>query len=378
MSAQAAIRDVADICGRAPRYVRGIAPYQPGKPISELARELGLREDGIIKLASNENPLGASPKAMAAMQAALAESGRYPDGNGFELKAALSKKYGVGPDRIVLGNGSNDVLEMAARAFLAPGTSAVYAQHAFAVYPLATQAVGAEGVEVPARDFGHDLVAMAAAVRTDTRVVFVANPNNPTGTWLPPEAVLGFLRAVPPDVLVVLDEAYNEYLEPRLRADSARWLDEFPNLVVSRTFSKAYGLAGLRVGYGLARPEVADLMNRVRQPFNVSHIAQVAAVAALADEDFVRRSFELNRDGMQVLTEGFRRLGRAWIPSHANFVSVHVGDGAGVFQRLLKQGVIVRPVGGYGMPGHLRVTVGTESENRRFLGSLESVLAGHR
>lgn len=369
---------VLDVCERAPTYVRGIAPYQPGKPISELARELGLREEGIIKLASNENPLGASPKALAALQAALAETGRYPDGNGFELKAALSRKYGVSQDRVVLGNGSNDVLEMAARAFLAPGASAVYSQHAFAVYPLATQATGATGIEVPARDFGHDLDAMAAAIRDDTRIVFIANPNNPTGTWIAPADLLGFLRKVPSNVLVVLDEAYNEYLEPAQRGDSARWLDEFPNLVISRTFSKAYGLAGLRVGYALVRAEVADLMNRVRQPFNVSHLAQVAAIAALADQEFVQKSYELNREGMQVLTAAFSRLGLSWIPSHANFVTFKVGDGAGVFQSLLKQGVIVRPIGAYGMPGHLRVTIGTQAENHRFLSVLESVLAGHR
>ncbi|HYJ20119.1 MAG TPA: histidinol-phosphate transaminase [Burkholderiales bacterium] len=369
---------VLDVCERAPAYVRGIAPYQPGKPISELARELGLREEGIIKLASNENPLGASPKALAALQAALAETGRYPDGNGFELKAALSRKYGVSQERVVLGNGSNDVLEMAARAFLAPGASAVYSQHAFAVYPLATQATGAAGIEVPARDFGHDLDAMAAAVRDDTRIVFIANPNNPTGTWIAPADLLGFLRKVPSNVLVVLDEAYNEYLEPAQRGDSARWLDEFPNLVISRTFSKAYGLAGLRVGYALVRAEVADLMNRVRQPFNVSHLAQVAAIAALADQEFVQKSYELNREGMQVLTAAFSRLGLSWIPSHANFVTFKVGDGAGVFQSLLKQGVIVRPIGAYGMPGHLRVTIGTQPENQRFLSVLESVLAGHR
>lgn len=366
--------DMLDVCDRAPAYIRGIAPYQPGKPISELARELGLQEDSIIKLASNENPLGASPRAIAAMQASLAKVGRYPDGNGFELKAALSVKYGVSQDRVVVGNGSNDILEMAARAFLAPGASAVYSQHAFAVYPLATQATGAEGIEVRAREFGHDLDAMATAIRGDTRVVFIANPNNPTGTWIAPDALLAFLRKVPSNVLVVLDEAYNEYLEPAQRGDSARWLDEFPNLVISRTFSKAYGLAGLRVGYALVRPEIADLMNRVRQPFNVSHIAQVAAVAALADQEFVQKSYLLNRDGMQVLTEAFRRLGLSWIPSHANFVSFRVGDGAGVFQRLLKQGVIVRPIVAYGMPEHLRVTIGTQAENQRFLAVLETVL----
>lgn len=378
MSNLAARVDVLDVCERAPFYVRGIAPYQPGKPIAELARELGLQADGIIKLASNENPLGASPKAVAAMQAALPEVGRYPDGNGFELKAALSRKYGTAQDRIVIGNGSNDVLEMAARAFLAPGTSAVYSQHAFAVYALATQATGAEGIEVPALEFGHDLDAMAAAIRADTRIVFMANPNNPTGTWIAPDAVLKFLRKVPSNVLVVLDEAYNEYLQPDLRGDSARWLEEFPNLAISRTFSKAYGLAGLRVGYALVRPQVADLMNRVRQPFNVSHLAQVAAVAALADQEFVQKSYALNRDGMRVLTEAFRRLGLSWIPSHANFVSFRVGDGDGVFQRLLRQGVIVRPIGAYGMPEHLRVSIGTQAENQRFLAALETTLAAHR
>ena len=378
MSSLAARVDVLDVCERAPFYVRGIAPYQPGKPIAELARELGLQEDGIIKLASNENPLGASPKAVAAMQAALPEVGRYPDGNGFELKAAISRKYGIAQDHIVLGNGSNDVLEMAARAFLAAGASAVYSQHAFAVYPLATQATGAEGIEVPAREFGHDLDAMATAIRADTRIVFMANPNNPTGTWIAPDAVLEFLRKVPSNVLVVLDEAYNEYLEPHLRGDSARWLEEFPNLAISRTFSKAYGLAGLRIGYALVRPQVADLMNRVRQPFNVSHLAQVAAVAALADQEFVQKSYALNRDGMRMLTEAFRRLGLSWIPSHANFVSFRVGDGAGVFQRLLRLGVIVRPVGAYGMPEHLRVSIGTQAENQRFLAALETTLAAHR
>jgi histidinol-phosphate aminotransferase len=370
--------ELPDVCERAPEYVRGIAPYQPGKPISELAREMGLQEAGIIKLASNENPLGVSPKALAAMQAALGEVGRYPDGNGFELKAALARRHGLAQDRIVLGNGSNDVLEMAARAFLAPGASAVYSQHAFAVYPLATQATGAQGIEVPARDFGHDLDAMAAAVRADTRVIFVANPNNPTGTWLAPAAVQAFLQKVRPEVLVVLDEAYNEYLEPGMRAEGVRWLDAFPNLVITRTFSKAYGLAGLRVGYALAHTGVADLMNRVRQPFNVSHLAQAAAVAALSDDEFVQKSYELNREGMRQLTEGFRRLGLDWIESHANFISFRVGDGAGIFQRLLRQGVIVRPIGAYGMPEHLRVSIGTAQENQRFLSVLESVLLDHR
>ena len=363
-----------DICERAPGYVRAIAPYQPGKPVSELAREMGIPEQSIVKLASNENPRGASPRAIAAMRIGIEETGRYPDGNGFALKEALSKRYGLAPDRIVLGNGSNDVLEMAARAFLAPGTSSVYSQHAFVVYSLATQAIGATGIVVPARDFGHDLDAMAKAVRSDTRVLFVANPNNPTGTWLTPQTVRAFLQKIPADVLVVLDEAYNEYLDAQDRSDAVRWSDEFPNLVVSRTFSKAYGLAGLRVGYGFSHPRVIDLMNRVRQPFNVSDIAQAAATAALHDHEFVEQSTLLNKQGMKALTEGFLRLGLSWIPSHGNFVCVNVGEGAAVFQRLLRQGVIVRPVAAYGMPEYLRISIGTESENARFLAALETVL----
>ena len=367
-------RQQVDICERAPSYVRAIAPYQPGKPVSELAREMGMPEESIVKLASNENPRGASPRAIEAMRIAIEKTGRYPDGNGFALKEALSKRYELTPERIVLGNGSNDVLEMAARAFLAPGTSSVYSQHAFVVYSLATQAIGATGIVVPARDFGHDLDAMAKAVRSDTRVVFVANPNNPTGTWLTPQAVRAFLQKIPADVLVVLDEAYNEYLDAEDRIDAVRLSDQFPNLVVSRTFSKAYGLAGLRVGYGLSHARVVDLMNRVRQPFNVSDIAQAAATAALHDHEFVEQSTLLNKQGMKALTEGFLRLGLSWIPSHGNFVCVKVGEGAAVFQGLLRQGVIVRPVAAYGMPEYLRISIGTQSENARFLAALETVL----
>ncbi|MGH8677549.1 MAG: histidinol-phosphate transaminase [Burkholderiales bacterium] len=365
-----------DLCERVPSYVRAIAPYQPGKPISELARELGLDEANIVKLASNENPLGASPRALQAMRPALDDVGRYPDGNGFELKQALAKRFGITQDSIVLGNGSNDVLELAARAFLAPGASAVFSRHAFAVYGLATQASGATSIEVPARSFGHDLEAMARAVRDDTRVVFIANPNNPTGTWVAPEVVRKFLEKLSGDILVVLDEAYNEYLPAVQLADSVSWLHRYPNLLVSRTFSKAYGLAGLRVGYGLAHPQVADLMNRVRQPFNVSSVAQAAAVAALGDAGFVERSFELNRAGMQQLVAGFKRLGLSWIESHANFVCLGVANAAHVYQHLLRKGVIVRPVGSYSLPEHLRVSIGLETENARFLAALEEVLSG--
>jgi histidinol-phosphate aminotransferase len=363
------------LINNAPAYIRAIAPYQPGKPISELAREMGLNEADIVKLASNENPLGVSPKARAAIERELGELALYPDGNGFALKTALSGKLGVALNQIVLGNGSNDVLELAARAFLKPGATAVYAQHAFAVYLLATQAVGALGIEVPARDFGHDLDAMSAAIRNDTSMVFIANPNNPTGTLLSADALHGFLRAVPAHVAVVLDEAYGEFLEPADRAPSVDWLGEFPNLIVTRTFSKAYGLAGLRVGYALAHADVADLINRVRQPFNVNSLALSAAAAALDDGGFLAESKRVNDAGMTQLTEGFKALGLDWIPSWGNFVCVKVGDAAGVFQTLLRQGVIVRPVANYGLHGYLRVSIGLPEQNARFLSVLQGALA---
>ena len=364
-----------DLCDLAPGYIRAIAPYQPGKPISELARELGLEEASIIKLASNENPLGVSPKARQAMHAALDDLARYPDGNGYELKQALVRRYGVGSDGIVLGNGSNDVLEIAARAFLTSGLSAVYAQHAFAVYPLVVQAIGAHGIEVPAKDYGHDLDAMRAAVRSDTRLVFIANPNNPTGTYLEARALESFIASVPRHALVVLDEAYNEYLEPGQREHSIGWLAKYPNLIITRTFSKAYGLAGLRVGYAFAAPSVADLMNRVRQPFNVNSLSLAAAAAGLTDIDFVQKSYELNRDGMVQVTRGLKGLGLEYIPSRGNFVSVRMKDAAGVFRRLLQAGVIVRPIASYGMPDFLRVSIGLATENERFLTSLARALA---
>ena len=363
------------VCDLAPGYIRAIAPYQPGKPTSELARELGLAESGIVKLASNENPLGVSPKAGQAMRTLLDGLARYPDGNGFELKQALSRRYGVGMDGIVLGDGSNDVLELAARSFLAPRLSAVYSQHAFAVYPLAVQAVGAQGIAVAARAYGHDLEAMAHAVRPDTRIVFVANPNNPTGTYVPGAALESFIAGLSRDVLVVLDEAYNEYLRPEFRYDSIAWLKKFSNLVITRTFSKVYGLAGLRVGYALAAPGVADLMNRVRQPFNVNSLSLAAAAAALDDEAFVRESYELNCRGMAQIIAGLRQQGLEHIPSYGNFVTFKVPGAAAVFQRLLRAGVIVRPIAAYGMPDHLRVSIGLETENARFLDALRQALA---
>ena len=271
----------------------------------------------------------------------------------------------------MLGNGSNDVLDMIARVFLAPGRSTVFSQHAFAVYPIASLSAGAELIAVPAKDFGHDLEAMRQAIRPDTRLIWIANPNNPTGTFLPYPQLKAFLQAVPANVVVVLDEAYNEYIPLEERADTTAWLAEFPNLVITRTFSKIYGLAGLRIGYALASAEVADLMNRVRQPFNCNNLALAAATAALDDHEFVTRSYELNRAGMEQILGGLKRFGFAHIPSHGNFLTFKAGDAAALNQKLLKQGVIVRPIGGYGMPEWLRVTIGTEIENLRFLDALD-------
>ena len=353
-------------------YVRAISPYQPGKPITELAREMGLPVESIVKLASNENPLGMSPKAKKAVEAAISGIERYPDQ--FDLIKAVAGAAGVEAAQVVLGNGSNDVLDLIARVFLAPGRSAIFARHAFAVYPLATLSTGADLIAVPAKNYGHDLDAMRAAVRPDTRIIWIANPNNPTGTFLPYAEVRAFLTAVPKEVVVVLDEAYNEYLPPAERQDTAAWLKEFPNLVITRTFSKIYGLAGLRVGYALASAEIADLMNRVRQPFNVNNLALAGAIAALEDHVFVAESYQLNRRGMEQIVAGLKRFGLEHIPSHGNFVTFRANGAAATNQKLLQQGVIVRPIAGYGLPDWLRVTIGTEPENARFLTALEKAL----
>lgn len=353
-------------------YVRAISPYQPGKPITELAREMGIPVERIVKLASNENPLGMSPKARQAVEAAVAGIERYPDQ--FDLIAKVAGRCGVGQNQVVLGNGSNDVLDLIARVFLAPGRSAVFSQHAFAVYPLATLSTGAELIAVPAKAYGHDLDAMRAAIRPDTRIVWIANPNNPTGNFLPYADVRAFMESVPKDVVVVLDEAYNEYIPPAERVDTAAWLADFPNLVICRTFSKIYGLAGLRVGYGLASTAVADLMNRVRQPFNVNNLALAGAVAALDDVDFLNASYELNRAGMAQIVAALDQLGLEHIPSCGNFVTFRAGDAAAVNQKLLQQGVIVRPIAGYGLPEWLRVTIGKAEENARFIEALQKAL----
>jgi len=353
--------------------VRGLQPYQPGKPLSELEREYGIRD--AVKLASNENPLGPGKLALAALRDGLAELGRYPDGNGFALKAALAERHGVGADQITLGNGSNDVLEFVARVFLRPGREAIFSEHAFAVYPIVTQAVGATAVTTPAVDYGYDLQAILARINERTGVVFVANPNNPTGTWLGGAPLREFLDQVPDHVVVVLDEAYFEYVQEPDYPDTTGWVSDYPNLVATRTFSKAYGLAGLRIGYGISHPAVADLFNRVRQPFNVNALAQAAAEAALSDTEHLRESVRINLEGMVQLTEAFERLGLAWIPSVANFVSVDVGRPAGgVYEALLREGVIVRPVAGYGLPNHLRATIGLPEENARLIAALERAL----
>lgn len=357
----------------APSFIRAIAPYQPGKPISELERELGITD--IVKLASNENPLGASPKALSAAHAALDEISLYPDGNGFALKQALVQRYGVTLDQVVLGNGSNDLLELAARAFLTAGDKAVFSEHAFAVYPLAIQAVGATGICVPAKNYGHDLDAMRkAAIEQGAKMIFLANPNNPTGTYLTGESLYAFLSALPENILVVLDEAYNEYLPVECRYDSVSWLGEFRNLLISRTFSKAYGLASLRVGYGLGDAQVVDMLNRVRHPFNVNSMAQAAAVAALDDSEFVQQTFEVNLSGMKQLTAGLQALGLEYIPSYGNFISFRIADAANVYRRLLESGVIVRPIANYAMPDYLRVSIGLEAQNQKFLSALKQIL----
>ena len=365
-----------DFLAQALPGVQQLAPYVPGKPADELARELGLPLDSIVKLASNENPLGPSPKVIAAISQAVPELTRYPDGNGFVLKQALAQKFAVELAQVTLGNGSNDILELVAKAWLAPGLNAVFSQHAFAVYPIATMAVGAECREIPANNYGHDLPAILAAIDADTRVVFIANPNNPTGTWFDQQALADFLAQVPEHVIVVLDEAYIEYAEPGELPDGMDFLAKHANLIVSRTFSKAYGLAALRIGYAISSPMIADVLNRIRQPFNVNSLGLVAAVAALEDEEYLQASRASNKQGLQQLSTAFDALGLSYIESRGNFIAVDFArDAAPINQALLEQGVIVRPVAGYAMPTFLRVSVGTEQENARFIEVLEQVLA---
>ena len=363
-----------DYVALATEGVRGLRPYQPGKPIEELRRQYGLND--IIKLASNENPLGPGLAAKEAIERALKNVTRYPDGNGFELKSVLSEQLTVSMNQITLGNGSNDILELLVRGYACSGDTVVFSQHAFAVYALATQVVGAHPIVVPASSYGHDLEAMEHAITETTKVLFVANPNNPTGTWSNKTGLLSLLENVPEHVLVVVDEAYREYVDDSEYPDASKWLDDFPNLVVVRTFSKVYGLAGLRVGYCISGADIADVLNRARQPFNVNSIGMSAAAAALTDAEHIKLSVNLNKSGLKRLTNSFARLGLPFIPSVGNFVSFDVGPNAAlVNENLLRQGVIVRPIQEYGMKQHLRVTVGLEQENERFILALEKALS---
>jgi len=359
--------------------VRGLQPYVPGKPISELEREYGVHD--VVKLASNENPLGPGPRARAAMSEALGEIGLYPDGSGFDLKRQLAAHHHIAPECLTLGNGSNDVLVLLAEAFLTPATEAVYSQYCFAVYPIVVQASGATARVIKAlpadaeMPLGHDLDAMAQAITAKTRLVFIANPNNPTGTWIGPERLLTFLKALPSATIAAVDEAYFEYSRATDCPDATEWLEELPNLVVLRTFSKAYGLAGLRVGYAISQPAVAETLNRLRQPFNVNTVALAAATAALADPAHLRNSVELNRASLEELRAGLGRLGLKVLPSAGNFVLVDLGRPAGpVFEGLLRRAVIARPVGNYGLPNHLRITSGTLEQTRRAIEALGAVL----
>lgn len=351
--------------------VASLKPYEPGKPEEELKRELHL--DGIIKLASNENPLGCSQQARDALQQCN-DIARYPDGSAFSLKQALAGRLNISPKQLTIGNGSNDILELLVRAFITANDTVVISEHAFAVYYLACRSVGANIEMIKARCWGHDPDAMLAACSEYTKMVFVANPNNPTGTYLPEGVLHKFLKQLPEHVIVVIDEAYFEYVTAHDYGSALAYLDHFPNLVITRTFSKAYGLAGLRIGYGISSVQIADLLNRVRQPFNASRPAQNAAIQALDDDAFLDRSIQLNEQQKQFFYEHFDRLGLDYIESQGNFVSVNVSDEYAVYQDMLKQGIIVRPIGNYGMPGWLRFTVGRADENQLALAALDKSL----
>ena len=361
-----------DLLSLATPGIARILPYQPGKPIAELERELGIR--GIIKLASNENSLGPSPRVLELLPT-FTDMYRYPDGNGFALKQALSRFHNISADQLTLGNGSNDILDLVARAFVTERDQVIFSEHAFAIYKLVTLSVGAEGIETPARNFGHDLDAMREAVTDKTRLIYIANPNNPTGTWLESGELRRFLDRLPENIIVLMDQAYYEYAVGPEYPNCIEWLDDYPNLVVSRTFSKAYGLAALRVGYGISHSHIADLMNRVRQPFNVNSIALYLAEAALEDQEHISRSVAFNERGMEQLVKWLDSTGLRYLPSRANFLCIDLDTQAqGIYQGLLKEGVIVRPIESYGMPRHLRVTIGNEMENDRFVSALGRVL----
>jgi len=362
-----------NITESANQWVCDLVPYEPGKPIEETARELGLDPKEIIKLASNENPLGPSPLAKAAMVEAIEQAHLYPDGGGYRLRSALAEKHGVAFENIVLGNGSNEIIELLCHSFLKPGAALIAAEHAFVVYKLMATLFGADYIEVPDPGFGHDLDAMKEAITPETRLVFIANPNNPTGTLVGQEEIDRFMEDLPDHVVVVFDEAYNEFLEEA--PDAIRYVRDGCNVCVMRTFSKAQGLSALRIGYGITSGEVAGMLNRSRQPFNANAIAQAGALAAMLDEEHISATVRNNTEGLRFYESAFAKHGWEFVPSHANFVLVKVGDGDRVFAELLKKGIIVRAMRGYKLPEWVRISVGTPEQNRRCLEELERLLS---
>ncbi len=360
--------------------VQGLNPYLPGKPVEELERELGI--SNILKLASNENPFGPSESVLRALKVDVLEVEIYPDGNGFILKQALAEKLDLQQEQITLGNGSNDILDMIARVFLCQGREAIFSQYAFAVYPIATQAVGAVSkiatafpLDHESMPYGHDLDAMLALISEKTRVIFIANPNNPTGTWLDRKTLKAFMDQVPEGIVVVVDEAYFEYVNEAEYPDTLQWLDQYPNLIVTRTFSKIYGLASLRVGYAVCSEEIADLLNRVRQPFNVNTFSLVAATTALKDEKHIKQCADLNREGLAFWRAACHQRRLSFIPTVGNFITIDTErDAMPVYEGLLREGIIVRPIANYGLPHHLRITIGTTEQNTRCLVALDKVL----
>ena len=355
--------------------LRNLPVYQPGRPIEEVARELGLERDEVIKVASNENPLGPSPLAVEAMKTAVTQSHLYPDGNAFYLKNKLAAKLGVEPANLILGNGSNEIIEFVSHALLGPGDEIVVSQYCFAIYPLVAMIMGAKVNAVPAVEHGHDLPAMLEAITPATRIVWVANPNNPTGTLAKPTDVRTLVEQVPDDVLLVMDEAYYEFLEEPVDLLPLVRSNEKPNLLLMRTFSKIYGLAGLRIGYGIGHPDFVSALEKVRQPFNTNSVAQAGAIAALDDDKHLASTRSTNAEGLNFFEAVCVEQGIEFVPSYANFVMVRVGDGQAVFEAMQRQGVITRPMGGYGLPEWIRLSIGTAKENQRATESLKAALA---
>jgi len=353
--------------------LRDLVSYEPGKPVEDVARELGLKTSDIVKLASNENPLGPSPKALAAMRETLERAHFYPDGGGFYLREAIAEKFGFQRENVILGNGSNEIIEFVGHAFLKPGDEVISAEHAFVVYKLMATLFGAKTVEVPDPGFKHDLDAMAAAITPRTRELFIANPNNPTGTLVSQEEIDRFMDRVPPHVIVVFDEAYHEFLKDA--PDTLKYVREGrPNVVILRTFSKIQGLANLRIGYGLGSREIMEVLQKTRQPFNVNGIAQAGALAGLKDDEHQQKTRELTWLGRDYLQQEFGKMGLEFVPSHANFVLVKVGNGGEVFKKLLQTGIIIRDMTSYKLPEWIRVSVGTMPQNERFIAELRKIL----